>query len=128
MISKKKILYGDVLMKVIIKNKILYKCFTCKEIKTPDNFYTNKTSKCKSCFKIVYLSNKSKLKKYYIDNKERFKTYYKENRDRIYLQNDDKIKLRTKIWKKNNHEKVLKQKRREKLRRSDDISKEKLLW
>ena len=93
-------------MKIIKSNKVFYKCFTCR--------------------KIDYENNKNTRKIYYLKNKEKIKKYYEENKDRLYTTKSDKIKMRTKIWKKNNQDKVRKYKRKEHLREARDIGKNSL--
>ena len=113
-------------MKILKSNKVFYKCFTCKKIKLPQFFYVGHTSKCKECRKIDYENNKSTRKIYYLKNKEKIKKYYEENKDKLYTAKSDMIKIRTKIWKKNNQDKVRKYKRKEKLREASDIGKNSL--
>ena len=113
-------------MKIIKSYKVFYKCFTCKKIKLPKFFYVGHTSKCKECIKNDYKNNKSTRKTYYLKNKEKIKKYYEENKDRLYTTKSDKIKMRTKIWKKNNPDKVRKYKRKEHLREARDIGKNSL--
>ena len=107
-------------MKITKNNKLFYKCYSCKKIKSTSEFYKNKSYRCKLCFKEHYKKNKEIIKKRYEKNKSKISKYYYEN--------SEKIKKRVYDWKQKNKDKVRVYKLKEKLRSSSDIKKKSSLW
>jgi len=99
-------------------------CYTCKN-ELPVNMFSKDNTKkdglyfqCKACNKEYYLRNKErkllKQKQWYEENKVQVQQYYQENKEVIcekkrehYKENIKKERLRTKLWKKNNRERVI---------------------
>lgn len=118
-------------MKIIKQNKLFYKCFTCKKVKNISEFYKNKSSRCKLCFKADYENKKGKSETYYQKNKEKIKEKYQQNKFEIskyYFENSEKIKKRVYDWKQRNKDKVRVYKLKEKMRSDNDIKKKTSLW
>jgi len=94
-------------------------CIKCYEIKELPEFSRNKNctidghlNRCKSCIsieqKIKYQLNKEEIKKKVSDRRHKNPERHKEIRDKGYIKNREKNRIREKIWRDNNKEKISK--------------------
>ena len=74
---------------------MMIKCPKCNTEKSPDEYYKNKNTKCKKCYKKYYELNKEKIvakrKEYRINNPEKYKERVKKNCRERYLKNPEKF-------------------------------------